>query len=140
MAAQGLLTDAFRQAEHGPMRLLRWSRRQLLAVVGIGAVAIAGAILALVFLGPVGVMREARCADLTDRGCGAFLQVLLSERQKEVLSVRAVLQCGADECQVLFGPSDIARFAVTYRDGEEEQFTCSSDHGLATPRCELATR
>jgi hypothetical protein len=132
------LTEAIRATEHGQMRLLRWSRRHSFALLGAGAICIVAAVLALVFLGPVGVMREARCADLTDRGCGAFLQVLLSERQKEVLSVRAVLYCGAEECQVLFGPSDIARFVVTYRDGEEEQFTCSSDHGLATPRCEPA--
>ena len=42
---------------------------------------------------------------------------------RTVESVDAVMYCGEDECPVVFG-ADMARFAVVFPDGSEQQFVC----------------
>lgn len=114
------------------MRLLAWSRRHLLLLLlAAGVTAATAAVFAIVFLGPIGVRHDPRCEDLSESGCGAFLQALFGEVEGDVEAVHAVMDCGEDECPILFG-ADLARFAVVYRDGSQEEFLCWQRIGEAS--------
>jgi hypothetical protein len=116
------------------VRLLSWIRRHLAIVAGLTAL-VAAALVTLVFLGPIGPA-PVRCENLTDPGCGRYLQIILSGIDDEVDAIRAVPWCGEDECQQLFG-ADTARFVVTYEAGNDQAFSCWTTAG-DLPRCQLA--